>query len=90
MFGHVLVCRVNIRLIPAGRSDCCFSIVRNQDLRHTAKVLKRTHMASNPRFHGLGLLGLGIGMAAGAQSRHKHRSFTPLSSLLAKIAIRLA
>ena len=67
MFGQVLVGGIQIGLVAAGVFDPSFQIVGHDDLGHTVKEREHAHVGANPVEQILALVGLGVGVVAGAQ-----------------------
>ena len=80
MLGHLQVCLVDVRIIPARAFHALFQIIRHNDLCGSAEKSQRPHMTADPVGQLLAGLRLGVGVAAGSLNSHKNLGLPHFSS----------
>ena len=81
VFGQVLVGGIQIGLVAAGVFDPGFEIVRDDDLGHTAEESEHADVGANPVGQFLALVGLGVGVVAGAQDADEDLGLVDLAGV---------
>jgi hypothetical protein len=81
MLGQVLVSGVQIGFVATGVLDASFEIVRDDDLGHTAEEGEHTDVGANPVGQCLALVGLSVGVVAGAQDADEDLGWVDLAGV---------
>ena len=81
VLSQVVVSGVEVGLIAAGMLDPRLEVIRNDDFRRTAEKGEHTNVGADPIEQLLALLGLGVGVVAGAQDADEDLGLEDLGSM---------
>jgi hypothetical protein len=81
MLSQIQIGGIDIRLVTAWMGDCCLGIVWNDDLWDATKEAQSVNVRFDPAGETLRVTGLGEGIVASPQYRHKDLSLFDLTGV---------